>query len=239
MRVEVIAAKAGSSDRAELLPGSVQPLMETVLYARASGFVRRWLVDMGDKVTAGQLLAEIETPELDQELEQARAQLAQAQPTLQRSKASRDLVERQPAALPAAHAGGRRVAGRPRPAAGAGAGRRRERQRRAGHHRRAAGEHPTPHAAQGVLPRDRAVRGHDHAALGRGRRARHGRQRPAALPSRRHRSGARLRAGAAGRGAGPSRRRPRGGHGARVPGPQVRRERSPAPPASSTPRRGR
>jgi membrane fusion protein, multidrug efflux system len=92
MRVEVIAAKVGSSDRAELLPGSVQPLMETVLYARASGFVRRWLVDMGDKVTAGQLLAELETPELDQELEQARAQLAQAQPTLQRSRASRDLA---------------------------------------------------------------------------------------------------------------------------------------------------
>ncbi len=92
MRVEVIAAKTTSSDRAELLPGSVQPLMETVLYARASGFVRRWLVDMGDKVTAGQLLAEIETPELDQELEQARAQLAQAQPTLQRSRASRDLA---------------------------------------------------------------------------------------------------------------------------------------------------
>ena len=91
MRVEVISAKLGSSDRAVLLPGSVQPLMETVLYARASGFVRRWLVDMGDKVTTGQLLAEIETPELDQELEQARAQLAQAQPTLLRSKASREL----------------------------------------------------------------------------------------------------------------------------------------------------
>jgi membrane fusion protein (multidrug efflux system) len=91
MRVDVISAKVGSSDRAVMLPGSVQPLMETVLYARASGFVRRWLVDMGDKVTAGQVLAEIETPELDQELEQARAQLAQAQPTLQRSKASREL----------------------------------------------------------------------------------------------------------------------------------------------------
>jgi membrane fusion protein, multidrug efflux system len=91
LRVDVISAKVGSSDRAVLLPGSVQPLMETVLYARASGFVRRWLVDMGDKVTAGQLLAEIETPELDQELEQARAQLQQAQPTLLRSKASREL----------------------------------------------------------------------------------------------------------------------------------------------------
>ncbi|HEY5146918.1 MAG TPA: efflux RND transporter periplasmic adaptor subunit [Polyangiaceae bacterium] len=91
MRVSVIAPKIGSSDRAVVLPGSVQPLQETVLYARASGFVRRWLVDMGDKVTEGQLLAEIETPELDQELEQARAVLAQAQPTLARSKANREL----------------------------------------------------------------------------------------------------------------------------------------------------
>jgi membrane fusion protein (multidrug efflux system) len=91
MRVSVVAPKIGSSDRAVLLPGSVQPLQETVLYARASGFVRRWLVDMGDKVSEGQLLAEIETPELDQELEQARAVLAQAQPTLQRSKANREL----------------------------------------------------------------------------------------------------------------------------------------------------
>jgi membrane fusion protein (multidrug efflux system) len=92
MRVDVISPKIGTSDRAVLLPGSVQPLMETVLYARASGFVRRWLVDMGDKVTAGQLLAEIETPELDQELDQARAQLGQAQPSLLRSKASRQLA---------------------------------------------------------------------------------------------------------------------------------------------------
>jgi membrane fusion protein (multidrug efflux system) len=92
VRVDVISPKIGSSDRAELLPGSVQPLMETVLYARASGFVRRWLVDMGDKVAAGQLLAEIETPELDQELDQARAQLRQAQPSLARSKASRELA---------------------------------------------------------------------------------------------------------------------------------------------------
>jgi membrane fusion protein, multidrug efflux system len=92
MRVDVISPKIGASDRAELLPGSVQPLMETVLYARASGFVRRWLVDMGDKVAAGQLLAEIETPELDQELAQARAQLGQAQPSLLRSKASRELA---------------------------------------------------------------------------------------------------------------------------------------------------
>jgi membrane fusion protein (multidrug efflux system) len=90
-RVEVVAPKVGKADRAALLPGSVQPLEETVLYARASGFVRRWLVDIGDKVKEGQVLVEIETPELDQELDQARAQLGQAQPEVARSRANREL----------------------------------------------------------------------------------------------------------------------------------------------------
>jgi membrane fusion protein (multidrug efflux system) len=91
LRVEVTAPKVGASDRALSLPGSVQPLEETVLYARASGYVRKWYVDIGDKVTDGQLLAELETPELDQELDQARAQLAQAQAALVQSKANRQL----------------------------------------------------------------------------------------------------------------------------------------------------
>ncbi|HEY2514407.1 MAG TPA: efflux RND transporter periplasmic adaptor subunit [Polyangiaceae bacterium] len=90
-RVAVIAAKLGSSDRAMLLPGSVQPLEETVVYARASGYVRKWNVDLGDKVKEGQVLAELETPELDQELDQARAQLAQAQAAALQSKANREL----------------------------------------------------------------------------------------------------------------------------------------------------
>lgn len=91
LRVEVVTPKLGSSDRALSLPGSVQPLEETVLYARASGYVRRWYVDIGDKVKDGALLADIETPELDQELDQARAQLTQAQATLIQSKANREL----------------------------------------------------------------------------------------------------------------------------------------------------
>ena len=79
LRVDVIAAE-GRIERSRRAPaGQRAAAEETVLYARASGFVRRWLVDMGDKVAAGQLLAEIETPELDQELDQARAQLGQAQ----------------------------------------------------------------------------------------------------------------------------------------------------------------
>jgi RND family efflux transporter MFP subunit len=90
-RIEVVVPRARSSDRAIVLPGSVQPLEETTIYARASGYVRKWYVDIGDKVKEGQLLAELDTPEIDQELEQARAQLTQAQATLVQSKANREL----------------------------------------------------------------------------------------------------------------------------------------------------
>jgi RND family efflux transporter MFP subunit len=89
--VEVVQPKVGASNRAILLPGSVQALQETVIYARASGYVRQWFVDLGDKVTAGQVLAEIDTPELDQELDQAQANLAQAQAVLTQSTANQEL----------------------------------------------------------------------------------------------------------------------------------------------------
>ncbi len=92
-RVEVVLPKAGSSDRAIALPGSVQPLEETTIYARASGYVRKWSVDIGDKVQPGDLLVELDTPELDQELDQARAQLNQAQAALVQSKANRELSQ--------------------------------------------------------------------------------------------------------------------------------------------------
>lgn len=88
-RVEVVTPKVASSDRDLLLPGSVQSLEETTLYPRASGFVRKWLVDIGDHVTEGQLMAEIETPELDQELEQAQAQLGQGVAGIKQAQANR------------------------------------------------------------------------------------------------------------------------------------------------------
>jgi RND family efflux transporter MFP subunit len=91
MRVEVVRPKTGSSDRALLMPGSVQPLEETTVYARASGYVRKWYVDIGDKVKEGQLLAELDTPELDQELDQGRAQLTQAEAALVQAKANLEL----------------------------------------------------------------------------------------------------------------------------------------------------
>ena len=92
-RVEVVSPKATSSDRALVLSGSVRPLEETVLYPRANGYVAKWLVDIGDKVKEGQIMAEIETPELDQELDQARAQLAQAMAAVTQADANRDFSE--------------------------------------------------------------------------------------------------------------------------------------------------
>ena len=89
-RVQVVTPKVKSSDRSLALPGSVQPLEETVVYPRSNGYVSKWLVDIGDKVEAGALLAEIDTPEIDQQLDQARAQLVQAQAGLVQSTANRD-----------------------------------------------------------------------------------------------------------------------------------------------------
>jgi RND family efflux transporter MFP subunit len=90
-RVEVVASKEVSSNQALTLPGSIQPLEETVIYPRVSGYVRKWTADIGDKVEEGQVLAEIDTPDLDTDLAQARAELAKAQAGLVQAQASRDL----------------------------------------------------------------------------------------------------------------------------------------------------
>jgi membrane fusion protein (multidrug efflux system) len=90
IRVSVVVPKASTSDRAILLPGSIRPLRETMIYSRANGYLRKWYVDIGDKAKDGQLLAEIETPELDGQIEQARAQLAQAEATVVQTIATRD-----------------------------------------------------------------------------------------------------------------------------------------------------
>ena len=66
-----------------ILPGTAQAFTDSPIYARASGYLRRWHVDIGAKVTQGQLLAEIETPELHQQLRQARANLDTAQANLE------------------------------------------------------------------------------------------------------------------------------------------------------------
>ena len=90
LRVQVVSPKVKSSDHSLALPGSVQALEETVVYPRSNGYVTKWLVDIGDKVEAGAGLAEIDQPDVDQQLEQARAQLAQADAQLLQSTANRD-----------------------------------------------------------------------------------------------------------------------------------------------------
>jgi multidrug efflux pump subunit AcrA (membrane-fusion protein) len=69
------------------LPGNVAAITEASIYARASGYVKTRKVDIGDNVQAGDLLAEIEAPELDQQVQQARATLAQAEQQMEQAKA--------------------------------------------------------------------------------------------------------------------------------------------------------
>src|SRR2546426_4414112 len=70
------------------LPGDVRAFEETKIYARADGYLLKWNSDIGAKVEAGQVLAEIDTPELDQELNQSRAALAQAQAYIMLARSS-------------------------------------------------------------------------------------------------------------------------------------------------------
>jgi RND family efflux transporter MFP subunit len=69
------------------LPGDLQAIIESPIFARADGFMKTRLVDIGDRVRAGQLMAELETPELDQQINQARATLAQSQASLKELQA--------------------------------------------------------------------------------------------------------------------------------------------------------
>ena len=63
-------------------PANIRAYVETPIYARTNGYLKRWLVDMGAKVKDGQLLAEIDTPEVDQQLKQSEATLNAAQSTV-------------------------------------------------------------------------------------------------------------------------------------------------------------
>jgi RND family efflux transporter MFP subunit len=77
--VTVVHAKAGPGSSKLVLPGSVTAYYEAPIYARTNGYLRMWYTDIGVPVKKGQLLAVIETPEVDQQQRQARADLATAQ----------------------------------------------------------------------------------------------------------------------------------------------------------------
>ena len=76
------------------LPGNIMAFEEAPIYARVSGYLKHWFTDIGTRVAEGQELAEIETPELDQELKQAEAALAQAQANLEIARISAERWQR-------------------------------------------------------------------------------------------------------------------------------------------------
>ena len=80
--VSVVSPTPGKSAAGLVLPAEAKPLVEAPIYARTSGYLKRYLVDIGSQVKAGDLLAEIDTPELNQQLAQARAELTQAEAAL-------------------------------------------------------------------------------------------------------------------------------------------------------------
>jgi multidrug efflux pump subunit AcrA (membrane-fusion protein) len=83
----IVPTRATASTKLEL-PGSVVALNQTTIYARSTGYLRRWYVDIGDRVRAGQLLAEIDSPDIDQQVLQANAELVQAQANVSQSRAN-------------------------------------------------------------------------------------------------------------------------------------------------------
>jgi RND family efflux transporter MFP subunit len=84
--VNVVYPKDGAASDEIVLPGNTQAFTDAPIFARTNGYVKSWHVDIGTRVKKGQLLAEIETPEVDQQLQQARADLQTAQANLRQAE---------------------------------------------------------------------------------------------------------------------------------------------------------
>jgi membrane fusion protein, multidrug efflux system len=84
--VSVVSPRPGDQETSLKLPAEVRPWREASVYARASGYLKDWVADIGTHVHAGQLLANIETPDLEEQLRQAQAQLILAQANLHLAK---------------------------------------------------------------------------------------------------------------------------------------------------------
>jgi RND family efflux transporter MFP subunit len=98
-RLTVMRAVRAPAESDLKLPGTVQALTEAPILARADGYLKRRLVDIGDRVKAGQVIAEIDAPEIDQQIrqaeatvEQALAAVEQAEANLEQGKANRELA---------------------------------------------------------------------------------------------------------------------------------------------------
>jgi RND family efflux transporter MFP subunit len=88
--VSVVRPQRDAPAQELVLPANLQAFSSAPIFARTNGYLKRWYVDIGARVKKGQLLAEIETPELDQQLQQARAQLSTAQANLKLAQTTAD-----------------------------------------------------------------------------------------------------------------------------------------------------
>jgi len=88
--VNVVHPLTAAPTQEIVLPGNTQPFIDSAIYARTSGYLKRWYFDIGARVKKGDLLAEIETPEIDQQLQQARANLETAQANQQLAQTTAD-----------------------------------------------------------------------------------------------------------------------------------------------------
>jgi RND family efflux transporter MFP subunit len=88
--VAVVEPEAAAGAEEIVLPGNMQAFIDTPIWARASGYLKAWRVDIGARVKRGELLAEIEAPEIDQQLQQAREQLNTADANLKLSQITAD-----------------------------------------------------------------------------------------------------------------------------------------------------
>jgi RND family efflux transporter MFP subunit len=88
--VKVVSPAPGKATFSLTLPAEVKPVVEAPIYARASGYLKKWHMDIGAQVEAGKLLAEIDTPELNEQLSGARAEVVQAEAALALSKVTAD-----------------------------------------------------------------------------------------------------------------------------------------------------
>jgi RND family efflux transporter MFP subunit len=90
--VDVVSAKSSPLTQRLVLPGETAAWYDSKIYARVNGYVEKWLVDIGDHVSNGQTLALIETPELDAQLQAARAKLSAAQAEVNVKQANADFA---------------------------------------------------------------------------------------------------------------------------------------------------
>jgi len=91
--VAVVSPQHSAPMQEVVLPGNVQPFISAPIFSRTNGYLKSWFVDIGQHVKKGQLLAIVETPEVDQQLEQSRSNLATAKANLQLAEITKNRYE--------------------------------------------------------------------------------------------------------------------------------------------------